>query len=387
MTDDSSSQAAKAQSRNPADVVGSLPLVLPDGGVGHVNIRRRVEYSSAVEPLVGRAWTYEERLLSKRIVNFGQSISWRCLDSHYLLGDTGDHWFSPDEENVKSVRGEPLSIALQPKRLLRRWHDLVTAYSTRSMYNEGDKLPAIAGIVQQIQPDNNPQAYVAGLWRSQLASDLLWCMPQYGTKSSKWRAPSWSWAALNGLVRFQDAADMVDGTRILISDAKYNMKLKSELSPFGELRSASLHLTGKIGRAERGLIAWKSPHGNAAVALEEILCSPEDPSTISYVGTSRLKVDIVEDSLARPMDSTMQVDVGETRLIRSEPVWCLPVHGTVEFEPDQSWEDDMLETRMDGLLLRKLEDESYSRIGIFEVAKYDDGRYFTWGENERIHLV
>lgn len=387
LTDDLSSQAAKAQSCNPEDVSGSLVISLPDGAKGEVNIRRRIEYSSAMEPLVARAWTYEERLLSKRIVTFGQCITWRCLDSHCLLGDTGDHWFPPDEENVNSVRGEPHALALQPKRLKRRWHDLVTAYSTRSMYDETDKLPAIAGIVQQIQPDGDPQAYLAGLWRSQVADDLMWCLPQYGTKPTQWRAPSWSWASLNGLVRFQDAADMIRGKDVLIENVVYDAELDSGLSPFGELKSASLFVTGRIGVAERGLVAWKSPHGNAPTAFEEILCDSGDGSTISYEGMSRLKIDLEEDSLRCREDEESAYAPGNATLLRSERVWCLPLHGCVYFEPDDTWGDDRYETRMDGLLLVKSDEGSYRRIGVFEVAKYDDGRYFRWSEPERIHLT
>ena len=387
LNDVNSSSAAKAQSRNPADVSGLLPVVLPDGEIGHVNIRRRVEYSSAMEPLVARAWTYEERLLSKRIVTFGQCVTWRCLDSHCLLEDTGDHWYPDDEENVASVRGEPHAISLQPKRLLRRWHDLVTAYSTRSMYDEGDKLPAIAGIVQQIQPDGDASAYLAGLWRSRLAEDLMWCMPQFGTRPSQWRAPSSSWASLNGLVRFQDAGDVVQGSNILISDIFYDCQLDNEMSPFGELQSASIYLTGRIGVAERGLQAHRSPDGNAPIDFEEILCDPHNPTTTMFRATSRLKIDVADDCLRRPEDEHADLKPNETNLLRSERVWCLPIHGRVEYEPDGSWDSDMLETRMDGLLLRQMEDGSYKRIGIFEVAKHDDGSYFTWSEPGRVHLI
>lgn len=385
LTNNTSSDTAKGQSRNPADVSGSLPVVQPDGSIGYVNIRRCVEYSSAVEPLVARAWTFEERLLSKRIVTFGQCVTWRCLDSHCMLPDTGDLWFPDDEDDVNSVRGVANALDLQPRRLLRRWHELVTAYSTRSMYDETDKLPAIAGIVQQIQPDGDPQAYLAGLWRSQLADDLMWCLPQRGTRPLRWRAPSWSWASLNGLVRFQDAADMVQGAKVLISDVVYNVELDSAASPFGELKSASINLTGRIGVTERGLIAYNAPNKNDSPDFQEILCDRKNPSTIMYQ-LSRLKIDVAEDLLRRPEDDDAKLGGGST-LIRAERVWCLPLHGAVEYEPDDSWMDERLETRLDGLLLRKNEDGSYRRIGIFEVQKWDEGSYFTWGEPERIHLV
>jgi hypothetical protein len=58
---------------------------------------------------------------------------------------------------------------------LNSWSAIVEDYSTRSLGEAGDKLPALAGIAHEYADILNDQ-YVAGLWMSNLADGLLWRM-------------------------------------------------------------------------------------------------------------------------------------------------------------------------------------------------------------------
>jgi hypothetical protein len=86
------------------------------------------------------------------------------------------------------------------------WFFIVEQYSRCDLTFETDKFPAIAGLAKLIQQKTGA-SYFCGIWQDQLAGGLLWrngsvarpphkplCRPQHS------RAPSWSWAALDGWV-------------------------------------------------------------------------------------------------------------------------------------------------------------------------------------------
>jgi hypothetical protein len=79
------------------------------------------------------------------------------------------------------------------------WSNIIEDYSCRSLSEEQDKLVAIAGLVRrtkELTGDN----YFAGLWQSYLPEGLLWRRKgeSFLTLPTSYRAPSWSWAALDG---------------------------------------------------------------------------------------------------------------------------------------------------------------------------------------------
>lgn len=108
------------------------------------------------------------------------------------------------------------------------WRSLVQEYSKRSLTKGTDKLSAISGLAklaveapQTQDPDVDNRGswadpppprltaddYKAGLWKSTFISDLTWCAVKPGSAyrgSIPYRAPSWSWASVDGPVRFQD---------------------------------------------------------------------------------------------------------------------------------------------------------------------------------------
>lgn len=86
-----------------------------------------------------------------------------------------------------------------------RWFQLIEYYSSRHLTNENDKLPALAGLAADFAQRHHygDHEYLAGIWSSQLPSALLW----NAVASQPWRpqanrAPSWSWASLNGAISY-----------------------------------------------------------------------------------------------------------------------------------------------------------------------------------------
>ncbi len=79
-------------------------------------------------------------------------------------------------------------------------------YTTCTLTEEQDKLIAIQGLVN-IYKSFWDDDYLAGLWRTQLPSGLMWTTrnglqangePTYRPKT--YRAPSWSWASVEGII-------------------------------------------------------------------------------------------------------------------------------------------------------------------------------------------
>ncbi len=161
-------------------------------------------------PLFKRAWTLQEERLSPRILYLcGQRMYWSCVCSQ----QTEMGW----SERSRPFEGpDTLEWLWQPQKFLEtrreqnehdlheQWLELVKAYTRRSMYTCGDRLPAMSGLAAQYistYADGEivtGEEYFAGLWRRTFAQDLAWSV-QYAKDPSNslyYVAPTWSWASV-----------------------------------------------------------------------------------------------------------------------------------------------------------------------------------------------
>ena len=145
------------------------------------------------QPLWGRAWCYQERLLSRRMLHFTRrELWWECRGkSDCECGRLSFHHGLWDEKPM--IYG---SLA-QP----RLWRRIVENYSDLSLSLEKDKLPALSGLAQKAQ-ESRKDNYVAGLWSRTLVDDLCWKTHSPRSQPEEWRAPSWSWASINSRVNW-----------------------------------------------------------------------------------------------------------------------------------------------------------------------------------------
>ncbi|EXF86026.1 hypothetical protein CFIO01_07594 [Colletotrichum fioriniae PJ7] len=105
------------------------------------------------------------------------------------------HHLGIRNDNETEVEG------LMPFDTLDLWIDMVATYSKCEFSVKEDKLYALGGIAKLFQ-EVTGDTYLAGLWRSRLLHQLDWytLMPQPRIMS-KYRAPSWSWASVDGPVQ------------------------------------------------------------------------------------------------------------------------------------------------------------------------------------------
>jgi Heterokaryon incompatibility protein (HET) len=154
-------------------------------------------FPKALSPLLNRAWCFQERLLSPRVLHYQlNELSWECLE------ECACQCSKPVHDGLKARYGQDLSYG-SSLRLRDCWHELVRAYSVLLLSFAKDKLPAISGIALQMQ-ELRRTTYLAGLWKDTLLHDLLWTSYRRGpwARVNPWRAPSWSWASVSDEVRY-----------------------------------------------------------------------------------------------------------------------------------------------------------------------------------------
>ncbi|KAK5653484.1 hypothetical protein OQA88_8970 [Cercophora sp. LCS_1] len=179
-----------------------------------------------------RGWTFQERMLSRRIVYFGRhQLYWECqkdvLNEDGTREDLGSGRYNPEKGDTdfrtgtskgslsKSVK---LSSALKPLGHLRPilpksllglrpefldpWPRILREYSHRHLTVGQDKLRAIEGVAQALRLRLSRKDYSYGVWLDNLAMQLLWLGAGPLTPTSTFRAPSWSWASVDGQLSF-----------------------------------------------------------------------------------------------------------------------------------------------------------------------------------------
>ncbi|KAK5693166.1 hypothetical protein LTR97_010642 [Elasticomyces elasticus] len=118
----------------------------------------------------------------------------------------------------------------------------------------------VSGLAKQVATATG-DTYYAGLWKDHMIEDLCWRtypvteermqVPQahrYGrrlctiTAQSSYRAPSWSWASLNGDIRFMP----VEYSRLVAEVVAANVEPTSVVNPFGSAGSGWLKIKAPL---------------------------------------------------------------------------------------------------------------------------------------------
>ncbi|TGO60470.1 hypothetical protein BCON_0035g00460 [Botryotinia convoluta] len=163
-------------------------------------------------PLLQRGWVLQERVLSPRSLHFCDSeLLWECreMDSceTYPAG-------LPEVCKQESFKVRPLSGSdLYEGRYLidgaektmkgiayDRWVRWIAIYSKTHLTKDSDKLAAVSALAKCTRAVSD-DVYVAGLWRSMFADQLLW-RGMSTSRPKDYRAPTWSWASVDGFVIF-----------------------------------------------------------------------------------------------------------------------------------------------------------------------------------------
>lgn len=157
-------------------------------------------------PLSRRGWCLQERLLAPAILHFGkQQIYWECRTGYACEdGTTGT-----DGLYVGNSISMRRTIDQRPKDGWLEWYQIVTNYSRRTVTYSSDKFPALAAAAELFKQNMSKASYIAGLWKEDIARGIVWIAMHLGNGKHPIlsplpidRAPSWSWAAVDGEVYF-----------------------------------------------------------------------------------------------------------------------------------------------------------------------------------------
>lgn len=156
-------------------------------------------------PLNSRAWVFQERALAPRIVHFAKDqLYWQCSS---MVASRCFPRGTPSELGVYNIRAwrKYLVEATDPIELDYSWRQVIMYYTRGNLTNSGDKLVALSGLAKEWgQARGFPSSsYLAGLWEPHLPYYLCWFTRSYfpSTRPAQYRAPSWSWASIDGQIQ------------------------------------------------------------------------------------------------------------------------------------------------------------------------------------------
>lgn len=291
---------------------------------------------SREEPLNQRAWTLQEDLLSLRLLIFdSQLMRWQCTQHHYM-----DKW---GESSMNRLPRSSYRFDDADRRSgwhsrwddLQIWHNIVKLYTARQLRYGSDKLAAISAVAQQAAKFL-PAQYRAGLWDAFLKDDLLWFVSSHSPPNDayvppRYRGPSWSWISVDNTIEYKTHPGVFEAEIL-----KCETQLVSKESPFGEVMSGLLVIRGPLARAipsNREAI-WRSLPSFAKL-----------PKIDHNIWKSAFSFDRKEDdNLERDWDNNFLLGV---------------------------WENH-------GLILEKMDDGQFRRIGLYSWRRHRPQREPKW---------
>lgn len=197
-------------------------------------------------PLSQRAWAYQERVLSRRMLYFGETqLHWEC--DHCRLSQDN----SLQEQKQLTRMSLNLKEPMDTKDVILRWYwNAVEMYSKGRLTNPTDRLVAISAVAKATYLNRHVK-YFAGLWQDCILEGLCWARYSSGRKNQAIRCPSWSWASQQSAVRYQglwekpsfhgDNHGRTDMFKIL--DVQV---VPSERNPFGDVHSGSITCLARL---------------------------------------------------------------------------------------------------------------------------------------------
>lgn len=278
------------------------------------------------EPINTRGWTLQEYLLSPRLLIYGV---------HGLRFDCRKGVRFDNKEAVE----ETLSLGNNNKLALLRelpedfetarekWAQILVEYSSRTLSHPEDRLLAISGIANYYSEIVHDE-YLAGIWRRDLPAGLMWeNIGQLFQRPVRSRAPSWSWAAIDGRVESFGQWLLVDPHLSIVSHAT---QLVEPTAPFGAVLSGRLTLKGLLRE-----VLW-----------DGISLFSMSSTDTGYLATTR------EDALLESEFSSSR-----TGFIA---VWCLQIYSF----------DESTHRGPSGLILAPDCGQTFKRLGVFSFLDF-----------------
>lgn len=248
--------------------VNGIPLTLSteDGRIGTLRVsphEKYMSFASAVRrgPVSKRAWCLQERRLASRVLHMcHHQIVYECAKARHVesevspadefVQDEYQLFHIPRNDNSELSRGK----ASAKVGNMLQWYAIVEDYMTRNLTVASDKLVAIAGLAETVNRHLKSR-YLAGLWEKQVHVGLCWEIAEEGKgkalkRCAEYRAPSWSWASVDGEIswRIDGWVQSEDGfLESAIELLTFDTQVEQE-TPYEQVRSGSMTVKGRLKR-------------------------------------------------------------------------------------------------------------------------------------------
>ncbi|KAM5350818.1 hypothetical protein ACJ41O_007323 [Fusarium nematophilum] len=308
-------------------------------------------------PLLSRGWTYQEQLLSRRMLHFTRSeLIWECNSA---MGCECGGYAASSVSNGPSLGRTKQSV------VSKSWDQIVKEYSKRDLTFDTDKLPALAGIAKAFSESRHDLGrYLCGLWENQLEGCFFWSLTEEPQpKPSGSCIPSWSWASVSGNVGCWGVS--IENVEFLGVDVSYNGD-----PLMGEVKDARVTLSGAL------VPATLYYEKKAIDSLETSLPTLEDTPCLHESVQYRLKIGH-QLSVFRPDYRLDDPGPGLTAIPSGTPAFCL-IFGrstSTSFEPEKGVTSE--ETAACFLALIPVDETNtvFERIGLFDGTHEEEHDY------------
>jgi hypothetical protein len=192
-------------------------------------------------PLLSRAWVYQERRLSQRVIHFARyQVIWECKSCVLSEDQTINMvWDSYASQNSRAIHARPFGHWTGDP--ITDWKKTVSEFQGLKLTYESDRLPAIAALAERMMRTREGEdAYIAGMWRNSILHDLCWYHAGRAYSRPQNNIPSWSWASIQGNVMW---ADTIPLPQVEVLDIQYTT---IGLANIGEVTNASIRLKGRV---------------------------------------------------------------------------------------------------------------------------------------------
>lgn len=236
------------------------------------------------EPVSQRGWAFQELVLSHRsLIYTKDQMAFECAEGFR----TEDGWISEERyhtvtqtETGREMKGEGANTDKTMYRneremLLRSWYSLISLYGIRKLTKASDKLPAMSGLAS-VWSKVLDDEYVAGHWRSSLVYQLPWS-PRHCRRVKEYRAPSWSWASVDGAPTLR----IRHGCDTLADILDINIK-RNGSNPYGEITEGKLVIRAPMQQLDVSI--HDCGHGQPRLSFQDqpIRHTPVMDTDLSY---------------------------------------------------------------------------------------------------------
>ncbi|RYO90416.1 hypothetical protein DL763_005336 [Monosporascus cannonballus] len=228
-------------------------------------------------PLASRGWSFQESVLSSRVLYYGKrQLYWRCRQGYQAADGVPPGVRYPDSSHypvfstLLSSDYRTFPDSFDVNRLLMDYYEMVVSFSHRKFTYYSDKLPALSGVTQRIHKVLGGK-YLAGLWSADFNRGLLWFSELRTCEhASEYLAPSWSWAVTNE--RICMSMEPLKSNDIAAQLIEYDVEPRNPTYPHGEVISGYVvmkGLTRRLVRSNQSCQLRGSPRDIGSVHFDE----------------------------------------------------------------------------------------------------------------------